>query len=68
MGRCTAAAAQARPISLLVVPGRRGGTMAHLSILFQMGRCTAAAAQARPISLLVVPGRRGGTMAHLSIL
>jgi hypothetical protein len=33
MGRRAAAAAQARPVSLLVVPGRPGGTMAHLSIL-----------------------------------
>jgi hypothetical protein len=33
MGRRAAAAAQARPVSLLVVPGRPGGTMAHLNIL-----------------------------------
>jgi hypothetical protein len=33
MGRRAAAAAQARPVSLLVVTGRPGGTMAHLSIL-----------------------------------
>jgi hypothetical protein len=33
MGRRAAAVAQARPVSLLVVPGRPGGTMAHLSIL-----------------------------------
>jgi hypothetical protein len=33
MGRHAAVAAQARPVSLLVVPGRPGGTMAHLSIL-----------------------------------
>jgi hypothetical protein len=33
-----AAAAQARPVSLLVVPGRPGGTMAHLSILHNLAK------------------------------
>jgi hypothetical protein len=33
MGRRAAAAAQARPVGLLVVPGRPGGTIAYLSIL-----------------------------------
>jgi hypothetical protein len=38
MGRRAAAAAQARPVSLLVVPGRPGGTMAHLSILCNLAK------------------------------
>jgi hypothetical protein len=38
MGRRAAAAAQARPVSLLVVPGRPGGTMVHLIILYNLAK------------------------------
>jgi hypothetical protein len=38
MGRRAAAAAQTRPVSLLVVPGRPGGTMAHLIILYNLAK------------------------------
>jgi hypothetical protein len=36
--RRAAAAAQARPVSLLVVLGRPGGTMTHLSILYNLAK------------------------------
>jgi hypothetical protein len=46
MGRRAAATAQARPMSLLVVPGRPGGTMAHLSILLNLAKkCVVVGAQ-----------------------
>jgi hypothetical protein len=38
MGQRAATVAQARPVSLLVVLGRPGGTMTHLSILYNLAK------------------------------
>jgi hypothetical protein len=46
MGRRAVTATQARPVSLLVVPGRPGSTMAHLSILYNLAKkCVVVGAQ-----------------------
>jgi hypothetical protein len=38
MGPRAVVAAQARPVSLLAVPGWSGGTLAHLSILCNLAK------------------------------
>jgi hypothetical protein len=38
MGPRATVAAQARPVSLLAVSGRPGGTLAHLSILYNLAK------------------------------